>query len=344
MLRENEIAASGGASRVQSIDSLRGLAAFAVMFYHFSYTSPLFKSDSGFSRLMRAVGYQGQLGVPVFFVISGFVLPYSLDASGYKWGYFKAFVAKRLLRLEPTYLFSLATHLGLWALASRLPSFRGEPLEIEPGRLLSHFGYLSDILGYRWYSENYWTLGIEFQFYIAMALTKPLLFGTVSWWRWLGVSGLIVADLAHVPRSLFMSHGALFALGIQAFTLRSKARRTPADVGLAVATVATLFRMHGIASAIAATVAAVVIFFDSLPRWRPIVWLGTISYALYLFHTIIGERFLHIAARFAQTDASRCVVMIASIVVSLVTAWVVCLAVEWPSQRMASRIHYNART
>jgi peptidoglycan/LPS O-acetylase OafA/YrhL len=328
-------------SRVQSVDSLRGLAAFGVMLYHFVYLDSLFPGDTAFSSWMKWATFYGRLGVPVFFVISGFVLPHSLAAAGYRWQDFRTFVAKRFVRLEPTYLLSLAMHLGLWALASCLPSFRGDPLEFEPGRLLSHFGYLSGLLGYTWYSENYWTLGIEFQFYLAMALAIPLLIGPIPWWRWSAVLGLLIADLAEVSPALFMRYGALFALGIETFILRLPFRRTRIDALLTVAAVGVLGWSDGWATAIAAAGTAAIIAFDALPAWRPILWLGSVSYSLYLFHTIVGQRVLHIGERFAHNDFARLGVLGVSITVSLVTSWLVCVLVEWPSQRWSSSIRYQ---
>jgi len=311
------------------------------MLYHFVYLDSLFPSDTAFSSWMKAATFYGHLGVPVFFVISGFVLPHSLEAAGYRLRNFRTFVAKRLVRLEPTYLLSLAIHLGLWAIASRLPTFRGEPLQIEPGRLLSHLGYLSGLLGYQWYSENYWTLGIELQFYIVMALALPLLIGTNPWWRWAAIVSLLGADFAQVPPTLFARYGALFALGIETFVLRSPTRRSRGDAALAGAAVVVLTWSDGWVTAAAAAATALIIGFDVLPGWRPILWLGSISYSLYLFHTIIGQRVLHIGERFATNDASRVVVLMAAIAASLVASWLVCFFVEWPSQRLASRIRYH---
>jgi peptidoglycan/LPS O-acetylase OafA/YrhL len=328
-------------SRVQSVDSLRGLAAFGVMLYHFVYCASLFPEDERFSSWIKEFTLQGRLGVPVFFVISGFVLPHSLTAAGYRWRNFRTFVAKRLVRLEPTYLLSLAMHLGLWALASRLPSFRGEPLDIEPARLFSHVGYLSGILGYSWYLDNYWTLGIELQFYLAMALAMPLLIGPCPWWRWAAVIGLVGANLTATSPALFFRYGALFALGIETFFLRLPSRRTRIDAVLTVAAVGVLGWSDGWATAIAAAGTAAIIGFDALPVWRPILWLGSVSYSLYLFHTIVGQRVLHIGERFATNDLSRVAVLMAAIVASLVASWLVCFFVEWPSQRLASRIRYQ---
>jgi hypothetical protein len=55
------------------------------------------------------------------------------------------------------------------------PGFRGQPFEWSVPQILSHAGYLTGLLGYEWLNIVYWTLAIEFQFYILIAIFFPLL-------------------------------------------------------------------------------------------------------------------------------------------------------------------------
>src|SRR6266496_2565885 len=61
--------------RVEIVHCLRGLAAVAVCWFHFTGHS---------LGLLKQSGVYGWLGVEVFFVISGFILPYALYSSGYR--------------------------------------------------------------------------------------------------------------------------------------------------------------------------------------------------------------------------------------------------------------------
>jgi peptidoglycan/LPS O-acetylase OafA/YrhL len=185
-----------------------------------------------------------------------------------------------------------------------------------------------------------------------MALAMPLLIRPNPCWRWVAIVALLAADVAHMPptqgargdwlvSSTFLHFAALFALGIETFILRSPARRTWIDAALAGAAVVILAWSDGLSIAAAAAATATIIGFDALPAWRPILWLGSVSYSLYLFHTIAGQRVLRIGDRFATNDASRVAVLMAAIVVSLAVSWLVCYFVEWPSQRLASKIRYQ---
>ena len=64
--------------RITNLDLLRGLAALAVCIFHFDHDGAL-----GVPSVSRVLSY-GYLGVQMFFVISGFIIPYSMLRSGYR--------------------------------------------------------------------------------------------------------------------------------------------------------------------------------------------------------------------------------------------------------------------
>ena len=62
--------------RLQAVEYTRGLAAFMVMWFHFTVRLP--------DGVLRTSGLYGYLGVEVFFVISGFIIPYAMDVQHYR--------------------------------------------------------------------------------------------------------------------------------------------------------------------------------------------------------------------------------------------------------------------
>ena len=84
--------------RLQGLDSLRGLAALAVVLYHytFGYTQVVGKHMPG----LDLIATDGHFGVYLFFIISGFVIFMTLERSA------KAidFSVSRFARLWPPYL------------------------------------------------------------------------------------------------------------------------------------------------------------------------------------------------------------------------------------------------
>lgn len=83
------------------IVALRGLAALAVCMFHFTKG---FVDEDGW---LREVFRYGWMGVEVFFVISGFVIPFSLLGSSFGFRHYFKFLKKRFLRIEPAYLASI---------------------------------------------------------------------------------------------------------------------------------------------------------------------------------------------------------------------------------------------
>jgi len=82
-------------SRLENIDVLRGIASLAVCWFHLT-------NSYAQGSVAQLSGQYGWLGVEVFFVLSGFIIPHAMYSSNYElrsgW---KIYIAKRLLRLDP---------------------------------------------------------------------------------------------------------------------------------------------------------------------------------------------------------------------------------------------------
>jgi peptidoglycan/LPS O-acetylase OafA/YrhL len=200
-------------ARVAILDVMRGFAAAAVAWFHFTHAGGLLEDG-----WLKGSGSYGWLGVEVFFVISGFVLPYSLWKGRYRLGDDTAtFLVKRLVRLEPPYLITLAITVGLLYGSAATPGFRGPPPNVSPAQLLLHVGYLNSYFGYPSLSPVFWTLAIELQFYLLLAFTYPLVSNQSR-----GATVLLPATLAclalALPHDLLvLQYLGLFGLGINAF-------------------------------------------------------------------------------------------------------------------------------
>jgi peptidoglycan/LPS O-acetylase OafA/YrhL len=325
--------------RVEVLDPLRGLAALAVAWYHFTNCSGLVQT-----AWLRASGAYGWLGVDMFFVVSGFVIPYSMYRGAYQpTRDFGRFLAKRMIRLEPPYLVSIGIALALLGVAS-LTGHGGEKPPISAPQLLLHLGYLNTFFGYRWLNEVYWTLGIEFQYYLFVALAYPLLVVKSHRLRLVGVAALAgVSLLFHSPTLVFHFLG-LFSLGILAFHYHAglMSGRTFLAGLAAVAVLTTLGLNSQIASVGCAT--ALLIAFVPMPRHAaagPLVFLGRISYSLYLLHTMIGGPLVNLGARFGSGLAWELVVLAVATAASVAAAVGLHRLVERPAQELSSRIKYS---
>jgi len=108
-----------------------------VALYHFT---------GGLDRWIKASGARGYLGLTIFFVISGLVIPYAMWRGRYRGpADAPAFILKRLARLEPPYFAAIAITLALGYLSARAPGFHGSAFHVGALQLLLHVGYLNAI-------------------------------------------------------------------------------------------------------------------------------------------------------------------------------------------------------
>jgi len=322
--------------RIVTVDALRGLASFSVAWFHFTHGNPRFLP----SGLLKSTGEYGWLGVSMFFVISGFVIPYALNKAQYEMGQYSHFLAKRIIRLDPPYIADICLILALAYLVPLAPMFQGAPPTYTTMQLLCHLGYVNSLTGKPWVNPVFWSLGIEFQYYLLVGLIFPLLVASSRVLRLVLLATLLVPGLFIAQRSLIFASLPLFVAGI--LTFQKKIGLLSIHLfaaGLIVVFSVTWFE-SGLGTAIVVLVTALAIAFLKL-RSKLLTWLGTISYSLYLVHVPIGGKVVNLGSRYARGLYSEITVLILAVSASILAAYLLYWAVELPSQRLSSRISYR---
>jgi peptidoglycan/LPS O-acetylase OafA/YrhL len=327
-----------GEGRNETVDALRALAALSVCLFHFT-SGERFSAGS----FLAPIGSYGWLGVEVFFVISGFIVPYAMWRAGYTLSAWPAFMAKRLIRLEPPYLVSILVVMALWVASTKAPGFRGQPIDWSLAQIAGHVGYLNAVLGMPWLNPVYWSLAIEFQFYILIGLAMPALVAAPMMVRLAAVAGLVGLQFALPGASAATIIPALpyFAAGLLTFLLAAGLLR-PALYWLALALLgAFLLLTRDWAEAIAAIGPAAAIAAVRLPRMGVIAWLGAISYSLYLLHIPVGGRVINLATRVSDSPLFEVLTVVSAYALAIGAAAVLYAWVENPSRRVAAGIGYK---
>lgn len=328
---------SAARRHIHTIDAMRGIAALSVCWFHF--TNAQFVEQFG---AYRASGKYGWLGVQVFFVISGFIIPFSLFRAGYQVRSFFRFLLKRITRLDPPYLASVVlVVLGYWV-SGLLPGHHA--YQIPWPQVFAHLAYVNAFLGMPWLQMSYWSLAIEFQYYIFVGLCFPLLA-----WRARFTPILIVvlfgvlATLAGNNRALLPHYLPLFAIGILAFrqtSLKAPSRETLGAILLALALAAWV---DGVPDAVVAMASCAAILFVNI-NLRLLNFLGDISYSLYLMHVFVGNMVFGLALRWAHSFPQlKWVLPFFGVALAIAVACLLHRLVESPSRRWASRIGYQTR-
>src|SRR5689334_7534503 len=135
------------------IDALRGIAAFSVACYHIYRYGPLPEAaEKAMPRPLAIWFDHGWIGVQVIFVISGFVIAYSVRDVLITPRYIVRYILRRSVRLDPPYwatiLLVLMVH-WVFALTFGFDSPMDVPTAMKVplswGLIVAHVFYLQDI-------------------------------------------------------------------------------------------------------------------------------------------------------------------------------------------------------
>jgi peptidoglycan/LPS O-acetylase OafA/YrhL len=304
--------------RFKSIDSLRGLAASAVVFYHLwnrFYPGATSQNASFFIPhgivghiAFFAFGF-GYLGVDLFFVVSGFCihLPQALkfNKTGSDKLSIPKFAKRRFWRLYPAYFASLVwTSLVLLAFPTIIHLIHPAPFNVlkvgDARDFLTNALFLTQFRPEaNYFNGVYWTLVYELQFYIAypalLWLCRRLGFGTMF-------AALLALEIGMVIRPVpipFFFLGRYYEWFLGMFLAEYIARGRKIDfpriafpllLGLGIA--CTFFLpTWGYRDVVVSTACAVLLArclaHDQELRWLTlpkVVAVGVCSYSLYLVH------------------------------------------------------------
>ncbi len=279
---------------IVSIQALRGIAALLVVLSH---CFPLDKYPE--TNILRYISLRGGIGVHIFFIISGYIIPYSMYKNKYQIKNIGVFFAKRTVRIEPPYIVSIILIL-LFAWLSAWSPWSQSSMTYKPDwwNIMGHLCYLNAFTKQPWLSPVYWTLALEFMFYIILALFYPLLTSArkavllTTFFIFLSLS--FTRDL--LPYYLLERHTVFFSLGIALFLFHIKKINL---IEYAVLTISCFIVCFNLYAPLFSFVALASLLFIHFVSWIPkILWaLGTISYSLYLTHAIVASRFEALFAR-----------------------------------------------
>jgi peptidoglycan/LPS O-acetylase OafA/YrhL len=293
--------ASLTATHFGSLDGLRCLSILAVIWHH--------SAGAGRTGLFG----MGHLGVSLFFLISGFLITTLLLRERDRTGRISLsrFYARRALRIFPAYYAVLGLYVALV-----LTRLRDTPEGQE---------FLANLPAFATYTSNWfvgpavvlfgfaWSLAAEEQFYCgwpwverwlplraAVAVIVSVLAVAIGWQTWGPPSpvgsplayrilanipaticwGVLLAHTLHSPRGLALARG-----------VAGHRWSAPAALLLSLAVISAGAPWRIIELTFLLLVAACVIREDNglrpLLAWPPAVYIGTISYGMYLYHVLV---------------------------------------------------------
>ncbi len=322
-------------NRLLELDALRGIAAVSVMIFHYSI-------GQNAERLGWEFRY-GVTGVDLFFVISGFVITLSIQKIQ-KWQDFAVF---RFARLYPTF----------WAcvLITTFFILLYEPTSISFSQFLANLTMFPVYFGIENLDQVYWTLLVEMVFYLW--ILAVWLFGKMRQIVTIGLLFLVAVVLFHalgtrIPvvysfltwKVQFLNHFPLFYTGILFYQLKFKTFdwRYLVLIGFGMATAfylhdkggRTMYHTSALEHNLLIALYHLLFLLFVLGKLTFLVnpiflFLGKISYSLYLLHQYIGLHLIETLYQNLGLNIYLAVILTIAVIIGL--SYLVTVYVEDPA-------------
>jgi peptidoglycan/LPS O-acetylase OafA/YrhL len=325
-MRSANVSASGETFGL--VQALRGIAALWVVFFHATAAG-----DVAHNFLFDL----GDNGVAIFFALSGFVIAHSIRGQEITPGYIGRFALRRSIRLDPALWASIALFIAFafFSAKAKHQLFSAPSL----AELVANITYTQVFLGLPSINTVYWTLTYEVQFYLVVVICVMAAQrrGSLVYLVPFALALIFGTHLLKSPvRGLFVDNWHCFFLGALAYW---SYQRTEALIGFAVLGSAVIlfnpspFNLISTVTALGLMMARKTGHIRYSPK--PLLFLGAISYSLYLTHNPIMGASFFITKKLALSQwAGLLIAVAACIAVSSAFWWLI----ERPTMALAKRI------
>ncbi|HVW93059.1 MAG TPA: acyltransferase [Devosia sp.] len=327
------------------IQIARGIAIFIVAYYH--YTTRIPYDVLGSSVAPALPEHIGKLGVHIFFVISGFLISKTLDRSQSIAGFY----ARRISRLWPLYAFA-CVFVFLFVNIFPPPVVLSGPkqfYDVHPTvlDLLSNLVFLNDTTVS--VDGAYWSVVVEVKFYFWLAVFAALFrrdFVRVFAWTAIALSAIDFAITGFAPDAMQAAgplhvlsralHGVFLSQYLPFFALGAVLQRgeryqflAPLAMLAAFSAIAVVAEDHEFVAMQDMRFLLILGLLLAADRLllagRVFIWIGDYSYALYLFHQMIGLTVMKMLTPYIGIDPA----IGGAIVVVTLIAFASSKALEW---------------
>jgi peptidoglycan/LPS O-acetylase OafA/YrhL len=289
-------------SRLPSLDGIRALSILAVLFGHLAGTRHAY-------RPLPFMGALAIMGVRIFFVLSGFLITFLLLQEQERTGAIslRNFYLRRMLRIFPAF----------YAFLFAIAVFKvGGLLHLPWSSLATAASFLTDFRVSDWNVGHFWSVSTEEQFYLLWPALLVFAGGPKA--LKIGLTAMVFTPfLSGALSKLDFPHLGMFFLSVNAIAtgcvLAGARSRLHANAGymrflrskwLGMFPFSTVpfscWQGHGavVLYGFAAVCIAVLIDrvmtvsdgFAAFLNWRPIAFLGAMSYSLYIWQQIFLNR------------------------------------------------------
>lgn len=334
--------------RFQEIDALRGVAASIVILSHYTWAYDYhfhLLEDHSFHFLY------GDFGVEIFFIISGFVIFMTLA----RVQTIKEFAISRFSRLYPTFWFCMLITASLITVFP-VPTLGHYTIK----EILLNITMLPGLFKIRYIDQVYWSLEVELFFYFIMGILFSLKkfryidYIVIAWLLLSAISLLLDFPLEkYLRKILILDWAPLFITGILLYKVKFKNANILNHISILAAFIIYCFYVEkkypGDVVPIILLAAAYFVFYIyafrgiSFLRTKILLFLGDISYPLYLLHNVIGYVILYRVRMYIHNQFLYSIItaFIAVLLAFVVTKYFDKKVVRWTKTKLTNLLKYT---
>ncbi|WP_343748943.1 acyltransferase [Fluviicola sp.] len=311
------------------IESLRAIAALMVLIFHFiSFEDP--KGPLVSNESVRKYSEFGAQGVELFYLISGFVIYYSLSKGVYGFKHYPKYLLKRITRIFPPFW-------GIILLICLAPLMWDWPFPYSANQVVQNATLTVDLFGNtEWMNPIFVTLKVEFMFYLIIGLLVVVMKRNDWSYGIIVFSSLVAAyyfcsfDLAHnIP---------FFLIGIVCCEIY-KTRQIVLNYCLMASCLLFLCLFFPVEDLVISLIGVVFLLWIPITN-RAFRFTGQFSYSLYLTHGFSGGLFLTYCKNQKGVDWNPWVYIVLAVIGSLVFAYCYFLVIEKRAMGWSKGIRY----
>lgn len=316
-------------AKIPSIQYIRGLSALAVVLCHYGASLTYYPKTVHFLS-------NGQLGIYTFFLISGFVIVYSLSQNHYQPKSFFKFLLKRSVRIDPPYIIIILLYFLTFYLLTFIPEFQGQVVSFIPEQFLAHILYIIPFTNYEFYDHVFWTLSIEFQFYFLIGI-----FYFISTNRYFqSILLALFTASSFIPATdgyyIIFNYAPAFATGIA--LMHYYKLKNFLNFSLLIFCLFTAYLKFDIIICCVLIIAVLIILYSRMIS-KPLNILGELSYSLYITHTLILILLNGIIKRLVVISAYNDIpILLFKISIAIILAYIYYIIVEKPAIKLSKSI------
>jgi peptidoglycan/LPS O-acetylase OafA/YrhL len=324
--------------KIVILDVARGVCAFIVALYHFlhfenqhgSFVESSNQALATFDPIMEG-------SICVFFIISGYVMYMHMERNNFDLKLFLPFMAKRAIRLLIPMLVCIAFILSINAL---FQWYLDQEVVFSLKQLIANLTLSANFVGEDWYNPIFWTLSIEFQFYLVLALSFKLI-------RKDPFAALIIITLActavnhfFYSKGLLVEFGSYFTIGIAMFLFSTKKFTAIQLLIITVLGAVDFLSNQDLYYCVIPLISIPILLFVKTKN-RFLQFQGETSYSFYLFHGLLGNWFLYFLLRYMENTSQKAMVLFGAFAVAYVGSYFFYRLIEKPSLKLVKRIRYT---